>query len=205
MRPVEAADKDQQALVLFKGATRLADIRDQLGFRSVTSVQAAINRALTESERGKSLEVLQRLESERLDDLYRAVYPAAVAGDMTAVDRALKISEQRARMSQDPAVTTGSVLAAFDRTVEALEHIDQDGKDEAVVATGRALARQIDFAIHHLTGQEVTKALYLVPHLMNVLSALGATPEARKAVKTAAGPAPVSSLDKFRAKALKEG
>ena len=201
---MKAAQKDEQALSLFKAATPLAVIRDRLEFRSVVSAQAAINRALVAAERGKEIELIARIESERLDDLYRAVYPLAVSGDMGALDRALKISEQRARLRSDPAVTTDSVLAAFDRTVECLDHIDAGGKDEAVVATGRALARQIDFAIHHGTGQEVTKALYLVPHLMNVLTALGATPDARKEVKASAGPAQLSSLDAFRAKALKE-
>lgn len=199
-----SAEKDHQALALFKAATPLSVIRDTLKFRSVVSAQAAINRALIAAERGKDIETLNRLESERLDDLYRSLYPRAVKGDMAALDRALKISEQRARLRSDPAVTTDSVLAAFDRTVDCLDHIEATGKDEAVVATGRALARQIDFAIHHGTGQEVTKALYLVPHLMNVLTALGATPDARKEVKASAGPAQLSSLDAFRAKALKE-
>ncbi|OFS67525.1 MULTISPECIES: hypothetical protein [Trueperella] len=199
-----AMNKDDMALSLFKAATPLTVIRDNLGFRSVTSAQAAINRALEAAERGKTIETLNRLESERLDDLYRSVYPRAVKGDMAALDRALKISELRARMVSDPATAPDSILDAFDRTVDCLDHIDAGGKDEAVVATGRALARQIDFAIHHGTGQEVTKALYLVPHLMNVLTALGATPDARKEVKASAGPAQLSSLDAFRAKALKE-
>lgn len=67
------------------------------------------------------------------------------------------------------------------------------------------MARQIDYALRHGQGQEVTKALYLVPHLMNVLRELGATPAARKQLKEYAGTAaaesdgePVDELTAFR-------
>ncbi|WP_461031139.1 terminase small subunit [Trueperella pyogenes] len=196
-------DKDRRALEMFKAAAGLLQIRDSLGFRSVASAQAAINRALAAAERGKDVDTVRRIENERLDSLYRAVYPLALKGDLAAISQALKISEVRARLRGDPATSTDSLLCAFDRSVEALEHIDAGGKDEAIVASGRAVARQIDFAIAHGTVLEVTKALYLIPHLMNVLTQLGATPEARKAVQAAAPKkAELSSLDAFRAKAL---
>ncbi|MDK6218218.1 hypothetical protein QP201_27390, partial [Escherichia coli] len=68
---------------------------------------------------------------------------------------------------------------AYENTVEALGKEVTDA-DAAVVHTGRMIAAQIDYAVTHGTGQDGTKALYLVPHLMNVLTTLGATPQARK-------------------------
>ena len=76
----------------------------------------------------------------------------------------------------------GSLSDAFDETSKACELTDIDA---AVVAAGATIARQIDYAIDNLDGQDVTKALYLTPHLMNVLKEMLATPAARAAVKDA--------------------
>ena len=67
---------------------------------------------------------------------------------------------------------------AFDASISASSLIDP--VDAAIVAAGRALADQIDFAVDNLTGQDVTKALYLMPHLVNVLREMYATPKSRK-------------------------
>jgi hypothetical protein len=48
------------------------------------------------------------------------------------------------------------------------------------VESGRTIAERVDLACESGEGQEVTKALYLVPHLMNVLREMYATPKARK-------------------------
>ena len=82
------------------------------------------------------------------------------------------------------------ITASYEATLKALAITDADS---ALVATGRAVARQIDYALRHGQGQEVTKALYLVPHLMNVLRELGATPAARKQLKEYAGAAAAES------------
>lgn len=74
----------------------------------------------------------------------------------------------------------GELRTAFDASVKASAEID-DSLDSALVATGRALADEIDYAIGNLSGQERTKALYLVPHLMNVMKEMLATPAARRA------------------------
>lgn len=84
----------------------------------------------------------------------------------------------------------GDLTDAFDKTTKAAQLGDIDA---AVVASGRNIAQQIDYAVEYLEGQDVTKALYLTPHLMNVLKEMLATPAARAAVKDAkpkgAGPA----------------
>lgn len=56
--------------------------------------------------------------------------------------------------------------------------------DQAAVDLALTYAARIDEAIETGEGQEVTKALYLGPHLLNTLRALGGTPAERKALGT---------------------
>lgn len=72
----------------------------------------------------------------------------------------------------------GKVRAAYDDSVEALTVRDVDA---AVVALGATLADAIDDSAE-MSGEARTKALYLTPHLMNVLKELLATPASRQAV-----------------------
>ena len=171
-------DKDSKALILFLASSDLATIRDKLGFRSTSSVEAAIRRALKERRKGKSRDLEMQLELERIDALYRAAYPKAVKGDLQAIATCNTLSERRIRLMDKPN-TEDEITSSYERTVKALE---TTGADEALVESGRAIARQIDYATKHGTGQEVTKALYLIPHLMNVLRELGATPASRSEI-----------------------
>jgi hypothetical protein len=54
--------------------------------------------------------------------------------------------------------------------------------DRAAVDLALTYAKRIDEALEYGEGQEVTKALYLGPHLLNTLRALGGTPAERKAL-----------------------
>lgn len=54
--------------------------------------------------------------------------------------------------------------------------------DRAAVDLALTYAERIDEALATGEGQEVTKALYLGPHLLNTLRALGGTPAERKAL-----------------------
>ena len=54
--------------------------------------------------------------------------------------------------------------------------------DGAAVDLALTYAARIDEALTFGEGQEVTKALYLGPHLLNTLRALGGTPGERKAM-----------------------
>lgn len=66
----------------------------------------------------------------------------------------------------------------FERTVKACGLIQP--VDAALVEAGRRIASQIDWAVENGEGQEVTKALYLMPHLVNILKEMLATPAARQ-------------------------
>ncbi|NEG56143.1 terminase small subunit [Bifidobacterium platyrrhinorum] len=174
-------EKDAKALRLFIGSMPLTEVRDICGFRDTTSTEAAIRRALAVNRRGKDQETERSLELERIDALYRAAYPLALKGDLKAIDTCNALSERRLRILDKPD-DGAAITSSYEDTVAALDTTDADA---AVIASGRAIARQIDYALRHGTGQEVTKALYLVPHLMNVLRELGATPAARVGVKAA--------------------
>lgn len=174
------SDTDSKALNLFLAAVPIGRIKEQLAFRSTTSAMAAITRALKSAQSGKNPDTARQIEIERLDSLYRQLYPAALQGDAKAVDQCLRIGEQRLRLMDAPAKARNGLARAYEDTIKAL---DLEDEDTAVVQTGRMIAGQIDYAVTHGTGQEVTKALYLVPHLMNVLDALGATPEARRRIR----------------------
>lgn len=73
----------------------------------------------------------------------------------------------------------GDLRGAFDRSVTANEQLLGE-LDDALVEAGRRIADQVDDATENGSGQEVTKALYLVPHLMNVLREMYATPKSRR-------------------------
>lgn len=71
------------------------------------------------------------------------------------------------------------VRAALDESIAAnggLRPIDA-----GLVASARAVADRIDEAVASADGQELTKALYLVPHVTNLLREMLATPASRNA------------------------
>lgn len=177
-----AEDKDQKALRLFLGAMSLQEIRTVLNFKTVSSAEAAIRRALAANRKGKDRDTERSAELERIDALYRAAYPQAIQGDLKAIALCNTLSERRMRILDKPD-DGAAITSNYEATVAALDTTEADA---AVIASGRAIARQIDYSLQHGTGQEVTKALYLVPHLMNVLRELGATPAARGNIQNAA-------------------
>lgn len=198
------ANNDAIALHDFAAGMSLQDVRDAHSYRSTTSALAAIQRALKIELDGRDPDTSRKLEIQRLDDMYRVVRPLADAGDLNAVKQAIDIGERRLRLVDAPKRTAKGLVVAYERTVRQLK---ADGvisaADDAAVQSGRMIAAQIDYAVVNCSGQEVTKALYLMPHLMNVLNELGATPEARRRIKEAAGDtkdAPTDPLEAFRLK-----
>lgn len=175
------ADKDRKALKLFSASMSIAEIRDELGFRDVKSAENAIRRVLKENQRGKDVDTERQVELDRLDNLYRAAYPRALKGDARMIDKCLSIGEQRMRLLDAPEKRENGLLQAYEKTIDGLGESIGDA-DTALVQSGRMICAQIDYAVAHGTGVEVTKALYLVPHLMNVLTQLGATPSSRNAL-----------------------
>lgn len=71
-----------------------------------------------------------------------------------------------------------SLVESVNRSVSAMPWLAKS--DDAAVELARAYATRIDEALDVGEGQEITKALYLGPHLLNTMRAIGGTPEERK-------------------------
>lgn len=170
------AERDAKALELRRAGVPVPRIVEQLGFSSRSACEAAIERAIDAQGILTDPSKVRELELDRLDRLQQAVWVKAVKGDVAAIDRVKALAELRMRIAGVASRGESVMTAAFDDAVEAL---DTEASDGALVAAGRRIAERIDSAASAGDAQSETKALYLVPHLMNVLRELGATPAAR--------------------------
>ena len=73
--------------------------------------------------------------------------------------------------------TERTIREAVDRSIELNGQLV--AVDAGLVAAARAVADRIDEAVATESGQELTKALYLIPHVTNLLREMLATPAAR--------------------------
>lgn len=124
-------------------------------------------------------EYTRALEADRLDRLHLGVWPAAAKGDVAAVDRVLKISERRDKVLAEPKPNDHALREAFDASAATSTQVMP--VDAALLEAGRKIADRVDEAVATGEGQEVTKALYLLPHMVNVLREMLATPASRQA------------------------
>ena len=86
-----------QALELRMAGATYRKIATQLGYPNPGNAYRAVARLLTEHAR-ESAEQVRAMELARLDRLLLAVWGKAAAGDVAAVDRALRVMERRARI-----------------------------------------------------------------------------------------------------------
>lgn len=179
----EKAEQDEKALKLRRAGISPAVIAEQLGLRSAAAAEAAILRALDAQGGTADPATVRALELDRLDQLQRAVWVQAVQGDMKAIDQVKQLAEMRVRLSGIAQRGQSVLTEAYDKTIEQL---DLQPEDAAAVASGRRVAERIDAAAAAGDANVETKALYLLPHLMNILDALGATPAARAELKAKA-------------------
>lgn len=198
-----SSEDDVKAAQMFLAGAHYGVIRAEVGLRDSRSVHAAILRGFRELGAGRTAAMVRISEMERCSVMLAGLFPKASRGDVQAVDKCLRVGERLERLSGEPDREAGMV-AAFD---SAVSELDVSGKDAALVASGRAIAQQIDYGTKYLLGSDVTKVLYLVPQLVSVLRELGATPAARGAVKamapdpkdgSAGGGGGLSELDRWR-------
>lgn len=96
-RRVAAAEKRREALRLRITGASFTEIAEALGYGHKGTACAIVREALAELGREEA-EELRALELYRLDELQRAVWDAALSGNLPAVDRVLKIMERRAKL-----------------------------------------------------------------------------------------------------------
>lgn len=173
------ADIQEQVLELRSAGVPFPQIAEKVRL-PLDEVRAVYARALDEIDVRFDIALAVR----RVDRLLSIAWRKAVQGDMAAVDRIVRLEERRERLTGWERESKHEMRGAFDQTVEAL---GVDGaKHAAAIAAGRVMADRIDASLAHDERTDVTKSLYLVPHLINVLRELGATPAAEAAIRGAA-------------------
>ena len=93
---IQRAERRTQAVHLRREGLTLREVADRLGVSVYTAwndIQTAV-RDIPKEE----ADLLRQQEADRLDNLQRAVWDDAIAGDLHAVDRVLKIIERRCRL-----------------------------------------------------------------------------------------------------------
>jgi hypothetical protein len=94
---LSAAERQRNALELRKAGIGYQQIADALGYRGVSGAYYAVQSALKRTMREPS-KAVRALEQARLDKILSAVWPAAISGDLNAIDRVLKIMARRAAL-----------------------------------------------------------------------------------------------------------
>lgn len=90
------ARKTRAVELRMKGLT-YQQIADEMGYKNAGSVYAII-KAAQEQHLGTAVEEYRQTELARLDTLQEALWPAALNGDVTAVEGARRIIESRCRL-----------------------------------------------------------------------------------------------------------
>lgn len=175
----ERLEQESNALELRRAGVSVRRIMAECGFATVRQAEAVIARAMKAAAVLKDPLAVRDLELDRLDRLQQSVWLKAVKGDVAAIDRVMRLSELRMRLAGVADTGVGQMSKAFEETVGALA---VQTADAALLMAGRRIADRVDQAFASGDPTAETKALYLVPHLINVLRELGATPEARRAM-----------------------
>lgn len=137
---IEAAERKARALRLRKQGKTFEEIGGELGI-SRQSAHKLVSSALKALPAEPAAE-LAALELERLDAMTAAVWPRAIAGDLPAVDRALRISERRAKLCgiDGRALVSGRLPSSMAAFVKALTPPEADA-DAAPSPRADAIAR----------------------------------------------------------------
>lgn len=188
MSPLEVA----MAIESRRRGLPIRSIAEDLGYDEVT-VRDAVALALAEQPFHTDAEHERALSFSRIDAMLQGVWLKAIDGEVDAIDRVLKLEDQRARLLGEPDRIRDGITTAVEETLEAVE---TQPADSALVASIRQVARQIDHAVAFGSSVEATKAMYLLPHLWNGLAQLGATPQSREELSKRAGGADANSNSK---------
>ncbi len=96
---INIAQRQGQALELRASGASLRQIAERLGVSHEQirlDIQAALSEAIKENV--NNAETLRTMEVHRLDNMLLRIQPLINAGDLKAIDRGLRISEQRAKL-----------------------------------------------------------------------------------------------------------
>jgi hypothetical protein len=112
---IVAMDKKQRlakAIRLRAAGVSLEEIMVQVGFSTIETLQRAISNAL-KKHISTAVEEYRAMENVRLDEILRVLWPRVLKGELTAMDRAFKVMERRARLmglDQAPQVSQPDIM-----------------------------------------------------------------------------------------------
>jgi hypothetical protein len=95
----EMSDVDKQgyALAFRRAGMSYRQIADVFHYETEVPVRALLKKAI-ETGKSEDQSILRELELARLDRLTQAIWPAAVSGDLKAVETSIKLMDMRAKL-----------------------------------------------------------------------------------------------------------
>ena len=130
-RKATAAERKRQALDFRMAGLTFQQIGDKLEI-SKQAAHGLVVAALDEV-RAKIAETAPQvltMELERLDSLWRTVYPEAKRGNLGAVDRSLRIMERRARLLGLDAPAKTDLTSGGDKIELVVRYADESEKEK---------------------------------------------------------------------------
>ena len=150
----------QQVVELRCAGLGFAQIASNLQLESASAARALYRAELDDAD----LRFDVGLEVRRIDRMLTIAWAKATKGDMLAMDRVKMLGERRERLIGWSREQKHEMREAFDETVASLPGVDR-ARHASVIASGRVIADRIDAALCQDDRTEVTKSLYLIPHL----------------------------------------
>lgn len=135
---VARRERDAQCVQLRRAGLGWDAIAQQLGYSSAARAYERFNVFMHEYPR-EDAEAARELEADRYDQLQRAIWAKCLKGDTWAIDRALKLMDQRARLLglNMPVRQTIEVISesTVDRAIKELtEQLEAQGVDVDALA-----------------------------------------------------------------------
>lgn len=94
---IATVDRQRQCVELRKAGMGYQEIADQLGYKDASGAYRAVRSALKAAVREPARELIA-LEVARLDDMLKGIWVEARKGNVSKLDRVLKIMERRATL-----------------------------------------------------------------------------------------------------------
>lgn len=133
-RKIKAAIREAEAVRLRLEGASYREIAERLGYRGPSGAYKAVERAIGRLCPVERAETLRRIEAARLDRLWRKLWRKLEEGDLSVVDRLLRIMERRARLlGLDAPAKAGLVLSNGEKPIRLIDlyppEVVQGGKD----------------------------------------------------------------------------
>jgi hypothetical protein len=160
-----------------------ATIAEQLGI-TPAAAKKAVQAGL--AERAGQVDASEEVLTEiaRIDAMIAGQWARARRGDKDAVDRVIKMGERREKLAR-PRRNDHRLRGGVDTSIQSSKVL-LPNLDAGLIDSARTMADHIDHVLATGSDLEVTKALYLMPHLKNYLDSMLATPKARQEAGLAA-------------------